>query len=84
VAYRPVAGQGPQANGMRTIAAQRRSKYASTTIELLFGKHVPAATVTHAKGGGTGCYLRGPRLGIKKKRIGATDQLSNAREANKR
>jgi hypothetical protein len=28
----------------------RSGKHASTTMELLLGKHVPAATVTHATG----------------------------------
>jgi hypothetical protein len=30
---------------------QRRGKHGSATIELLFDKHVPGATVTHATGG---------------------------------
>jgi hypothetical protein len=33
------------------------------------GKHIPAATITHATGE-TGCCLRGPRRGMIKKRTG--------------
>jgi hypothetical protein len=39
---------------IRTVSGQR------------LGKHVPAATVSHATGE-TGCRLRGPRGGFKKK-----------------
>jgi hypothetical protein len=45
-------------------------------------KHVTAATVTHATGE-MGCCLRGPCRGIKKKRNGASSQLSFARETEK-
>jgi hypothetical protein len=38
------------------------------------GKHVPAATVTHATEE-TGRYIHGPRRGVIKKRNGATTQL---------
>jgi hypothetical protein len=38
------------------------------------GKHIPEATVTHSTGK-TGCYLRGPRRGVIKKRIGQPVQL---------
>jgi hypothetical protein len=68
VTYRPVAGQGFEANnGMVAVALQRRGKHVSTIIELLPGKHVPAATVTHATGE-TGCFLHGRHLGVIKRR----------------
>jgi hypothetical protein len=47
---------------MRSVSGQR------------LGKHVPAVTVTHATEE-TGCYLRGPRREVIKKRAGATRQL---------
>jgi hypothetical protein len=63
---------------------QRRGKHACTTIELLLGKHVPAATVTHATGE-TGCCLSGPCRGvIKKRKLGLPSQSSSAREGQKR
>jgi hypothetical protein len=40
------------------------------------GKHVPAATVTPATVE-TGCYLRGPRRGVIKKRTGATSSVDS-------
>jgi hypothetical protein len=41
VAYRPIAGQGPQANnGMAALSLQWCSKHASTTIQLLLDEHV--------------------------------------------
>jgi hypothetical protein len=56
----PLLGRDFEANNeTATVAVQWRRKHASTTIELLLGKHVPAATVTHATGE-TGCCLRGP------------------------
>jgi hypothetical protein len=67
------------------VARQRSwdGRLYETRYEQRLGKHVPAATVTHATGE-TGCCLRGPRRGVIKKRIGATSQLSSAREAEKR
>jgi hypothetical protein len=37
-------------DGTAAAAVQRRGKHTSTTIELLLGKHVLVATVTHATG----------------------------------
>jgi hypothetical protein len=68
---------------MADVAVQRHGKHASTTIELLLGKHFPAASVTYATGE-IGCCLRGPCRGAIKKETGATSQLSSAREAGKR
>jgi hypothetical protein len=48
------------------------------------GKHVPTAMVKQGKGE-TECCLRRPRGGvIKGRELGATSQLSSAREAEKR
>jgi hypothetical protein len=47
------------------------------------GKHVPAVRVKHATGE-MGCYLRGPRQGVKEKRTGATSDMSSAKETEKR
>jgi hypothetical protein len=43
VTYRPAAGRGLEANnGTVAYTVQRRGKHASTTMELLLGKYVPA------------------------------------------
>jgi hypothetical protein len=63
----PLMGRDLEANNRTTaVAVQRRGKHISTTMKLLLGIHVPAAT------GETGCCLRVPRRGIIKKRTGAT------------
>jgi hypothetical protein len=65
----PFLGRDLEANnGTAAVAVQRRDKRASTTTKLLPSKHVPVTTVTHATEE-TGCCLRGPRRGVKKKRI---------------
>jgi hypothetical protein len=61
---------------------QRCGKHASTT-ELLLGKHVPEATVTHATGE-TRCSTRSGPRSCKEKRPGATSQFGSASEAEKR
>jgi hypothetical protein len=64
------------------IAAQQHSKHASTK-ELLFGKHVPVVMLTHAMRKTVVVYPVCTRE-LQKKRIGATSQLSSAREPEDR
>jgi hypothetical protein len=58
-----VGGDLEANNGTTAYAVQRRGKHASTTMELLLGKHVPAASLTHATEA-TGCCLRDLRRGF--------------------
>jgi hypothetical protein len=75
VAYRPVTGRDLEANnGMAAVAAQRRCKHISVTVELLLGKRVPAATgervVVYAVPRDNKvkcCCLCGPRRGVIKR-----------------
>jgi hypothetical protein len=64
----PLLGRDLEANnGTAAITVERRGKHASTTIELLLGKHVPAATATHATGK-IGRCLRGSRRAVVKRK----------------
>lgn len=84
VVYRPIAGQGLEANnGTAAVAVQRRGKCASTATELLLGKHVPSAGGTDATGK-TECCLRRPRRGaIKRENWDTASESISIREAEK-
>jgi hypothetical protein len=62
---------------------QRRGEHTSTTIELLLGKHVLVAGVTHASGGKRDVVYEVRAL-QKRRELGRPVQLSSAREAEKK
>jgi hypothetical protein len=66
-----------------SMYSHRLGGYISSLSGQWLSKHIPAAAVMHATGE-TGCCLRSLGRSVKKKRTGATSQLSSAREAEKR